>query len=220
MIKAVIFDLDGVLIDSVALGLRARKKLLASYGVDLNTIPDPQGESHKASSLKTLLAHVKARYNIDIDHDEFAQKAREQIYQELQESGTSADPLLVSFLDNLTHNHIMCAIASSGLRAGINNKLKILGIAHYFSVIVSGDEVKEHKPHPEPYLYAMQKLNLSPHECVIFEDSLTGVQAGLAAGCAVIGFTQYNAAHDLLPATLPTIRNWGEIDYEKLNTLA
>jgi HAD superfamily hydrolase (TIGR01509 family) len=214
MIKAVIFDMDGVLIDSVGLGLRARKELLAQYNVDLDIIPDPQNEGHRAASLKSLLTSVENHSGVQIDHDEFAKLSREHMREELQ--GLSVDPDLIVFLEDLKQHRIICAIVSSGLREGLDIKLKILGIRQYFSLIVTGSDVKEHKPHAEPYLYAMKQLSLQPRDCVIFEDSLTGIQAGQAAGCKVIGFTQYNLPKEPLHGVAATIKNWYEINYSKL----
>lgn len=211
--------MDGVLIDSVGVGLQARKKLLAQYGVDLDTIPDPQGESHRAASLKTLLASVKKHHSIDIDHDEFASKSRERMSEDLQEHGVAADPGLVAFLEELKQHNIVCAIVSSGLREGLDIKLEILGIRQYFSAIVTSSDVKEHKPHPEPYLYALKRLALTPDDCIIFEDSLTGIQAAQAAGCKVIGFMQYNSSKEPLPGVAATVKNWGEISYDKLEVI-
>jgi len=219
MFKAVIFDMDGVLIDSVELGFLARKKLLAQYNVNLDEIPDTQGEAHRAASLKSLLMSVKNHYGIHIDHDEFAHISRDNLRFDLQEQGTSVDPGLVMFLEELKQHHIICAITSSGLREGLDIKLQVLGIRHYFSVIVTGSDVKEHKPHPEPYLLALKKLDLTPKDCIIFEDSLTGIQAGRAAGCKVIGFTQYNPPKKPLAGVAATINNWGDINYVKLEHL-
>lgn len=177
MIKAVVFDMDGVLIDSVELGFQARKKLLAQYGVDLDTVPDPQDEAHRAASLKSLLASVKDHSGINIDLDEFAKISRERMRADLEEANISADLELIKFLEDLRQNNIMCAIVSSGLRKGLDIKLVLLGIRQYFSVIVTGDDVDEHKPNPAPYLFALKRLNLSAKDCVIFEDSQTGIQA-------------------------------------------
>jgi len=219
MVKAVIFDMDGVLIDSVELGLHIRKNLLTQYNINLDKVPDPQGEAHRAASTKSLLESVKKHYGIHIDIDEFAKLARDKTHQYLQEQGLSADRGLVLFLEELRQHHIICAIVSSGLHEGLDNKLNVLGIRKYFSVIVSGSDVKEHKPSPEPYLYAIKKLGLSPRNCVVIEDSLTGVQAGQSAGCKVIGFTQYNNSEEPLIGVVATIKNWDEIDYDKLEHL-
>jgi beta-phosphoglucomutase len=217
MIKAVVFDMDGVLIDTVELGLRARKKLLAQYDVDLDAVPDPQGEAHRAASSKSLLASVKNHSGIHIDHDEFAKLSREHMREDIQ--AISADPALIAFLEELRLHRITCAIVSSGLREGLDIKLDTLGVGQYFSATITANDVEEHKPRPEPYLYAMKKLNLKPENCVIFEDSLTGVQAGIAAGCRVIGFAQYNPSKAPLPGVVTTIKNWNEINYEKLQRL-
>ncbi len=217
MVKAVIFDMDGVLIDSVELGLRARKKLLTRYGVDLDTIPDPQGEAHRAASLKSLLLNIENYSGIRIDHGEFAKLSRELMREELQ--GASADPKLVIFLEDLKQHHIACAIVSSGLREGLDIKLDVLGIRQYFSTIVTGSDVSEHKPHPAPYLYALEKLDLPARDCIIFEDSQTGIQAAKAASCKVIGFTRYNPPQKQLTGVEATVKTWGEITYDKLADL-
>lgn len=211
--------MDGVLIDTVEIGLRVRKRLLSHHGVDLDSIPDPQGEGHRAASLKNLLANVKNHSGIHIDHDEFAVQAQKHMREQLQAEGIAADPGLVVFLQDLKKHGVTCAVASSSLREGIDIKLDILGIRQYFSVIVTGSDVKEHKPHPATYLYTMKELHLSPEDCVIFEDSLTGIEAGHAAGCKVVGFTQYNPPEKPLQGVVATVRNWSEISYNKLRRL-
>lgn len=216
MVKAVIFDMDGVLIDTVELGLAVRKQLLARYDVDLDTVPDPQGEGHRAASLKHLLASVESSYGIDIDPDEFAKLSIEHMRSSLHKHVKSADPGLVTFLDELKEHNIPCAIASSSLRAGIETKLEVLGIKDYFTVIVTGSDVTKHKPNPEVYLRVIADLHIPPEACVIFEDSLTGVQAGRAAGCKVVGFTQYNPPKTPLPDVCLTVKNWSEISYKQL----
>ena len=216
MIKAVIFDMDGVLIDSVEMGFRARKRLLAQYNVDLDAVPDPQGEKHRAASLKMLLANVKLHSGIHIDHDEFAKISRDSMREDLRRNDVSADPKLIAFLEELKQHHVICAIVSSGQRGGLDIKLDTLGIRQYFSIIVTGSDVSEHKPHPDPYLYALKKLELPVKQCVVIEDSLTGVQAGLAAGCRVLGFVQYNPPKDPLPGVVATIGSWSEINLSRL----
>lgn len=211
--------MDGVLIDTVEIGLRVRKKLLSHHGVDLESIPDPQGEGHKTASLKNLLANVKDHSGIHIDHDEFANHVRKHMREQLQAERVAADPGLLAFLEDLNSHGVTCAVASSSLREGIDIKLDILGIRQYFSVIVTGSDVKEHKPHPAAYLYAMEELHLSPEDCVVFEDSLTGIEAGLGAGCKVIGFTQYNPPKESPQGVIATVRNWSEISYDKLESL-
>ena len=214
MIEAVLFDMDGVLIDSVETAFQARKALLSQYGVDMDAVPDPQGENHRAASVKTLLASVKNHAGIEIDHDIFAQTTREQTRKSLEKF--TVDPQLIKFLDELQDHDITRAVVSSGLREGVDMKLGILGIKKYFSVIVTGSEVMTHKPDPEPYLYALRKLALKPASCVVFEDSLTGVQAAQAARCPVIGFTQYNPPKEPLPGVVATVENWRDINYDTL----
>lgn len=189
MIKSVMFDMDGILIDSVELGLQTRKDLPSHYNINLDEVPDPQGEAHRAASTKTLLKIVKNYCGIHINHDEFAKTARENMQQRFREYKLSADQGLLSFLEDLKNHNIVCAVVSSSLKEGVDIKLNTLGIKKYFSVIVTGSDVNKHKPHPESYIHAMKLLKLTPKDCIIIEDSLTGIQVGQAAGCKVIEFT-------------------------------
>lgn len=219
MIEAVVFDVDGVLIDSVPSAHRVKTRLLKEYGVDLEKIPDPHGEQHKGSSSKVLLDAVQEHAGLAIDHKEFSAKASKAIYQDLTDSNICADPGLCHFLNELKENDIKLAIASSGVRRSVENKLKILGIRDFFQVVITANDVTAHKPDPESYLAAMDNLVVDPGKTIVFEDSLAGITAGRAAGATVIGFTQYNDDKPSLKGTALTIDNWGEISLAKLNLL-
>lgn len=218
MLKAVIFDLDGVLIDSVQIALKNRKELLAGYGVDLDSIPDPQDEGHRAASLKTLLANVENHTGIQIDPEEFAKHSTEKMRQALKSQ--SADPAFITFLDDLNRRGVACAIATSGRREVVEMKLEVLGLTNYFPTIVTGDDVQEHKPHPAAYLETLRRLGLTPNDCIIIEDSLTGMQAGIASGCKVIGFVGFSSSNETLPNVVLTIQKWSDINYQVLAGLA
>ena len=220
MFEAVLFDMDGVLIDSVEIGLQVRKGiLLHQYGVELEAVPDPEGEEHRAVSMDNLLARVDAFYGTAIDPRAFARASQQHLREYLAGHDLSADPALVAFLEELRQHDIQRVVVSSGQRAGVDMKLGALGIGDYFSDITSGNDVRNHKPHPEPYQHTLQKLGLAPEVCVAFEDSLTGIQSARAAGCEVIGFTQYNPPKEPLSGVLATIPHWSEITYAKLQAL-
>lgn len=111
------------------------------------------------------------------------------------------------------------AIATSALRIGVENKLRILGIQAFFDVIITADDTREHKPHPESYVTAMKRLGVDPSRSIVFEDSLADVEAGKAAGAIVVGFIKYSPEKIDLPGVALTIDDWDQIDYEKLNEL-
>ena len=219
MLKAVIFDMDGVLIDSVTVGRKIRGNILAEhYGINLDEVPDPQGQDHRIASMKTMLADIEDHLGTHIDIEEFAELQAQAMRDELPKL-ISVDPALVALLDELKQHDLTCAVVTTAQRTGTDIKLDVLGIRQYFSVIVTGNDIENHKPHPEAYHFAMTKLGLSAADCVIFEDSLPGVQAGVAAGCKVIGFTQYNPPEESLPDVVAVVSKWTDISYGKLQKI-
>jgi release factor glutamine methyltransferase len=215
---AVIFDVDGVLIDSVAAAYRVRARLLAKRGVDMAQVPDPHHEDHKGSSLKGLLAAVKQHAGVTIDEASFGKEMVAGLYDELK--GSQPDPALIALLDELKQHSIPCAVASSGRREGVLNKLDILGITDYFAAIVTADDVTKHKPDPEIYVLAAKRLRLDAQQCVVIEDSVAGAAAGRAAGCSVIGFTKYNDDKGGLAEVNLTVDNWSQLSYASLTHTA
>jgi beta-phosphoglucomutase-like phosphatase (HAD superfamily) len=109
---AVVFDMDGVLIDSVEAAYRVRQQLLAEHGVDLAKIPDPHGEAHKGSSARDLLTAVEHSTGVHIDEDAFVTAAVPAQSKELQ--GARTDPDLAALLEELERHGIPCAVASGG----------------------------------------------------------------------------------------------------------
>lgn len=209
--------MDGVLINSAPSAQRVRTRLLAEYGIDFNKLPDPHGEEHKGSSMRELLKVVSSYHpSVAIDEKKFAKDQTESGLEDLQNNGIAADPKLIVFLDELKVHSIPCAVATAGMQVAVDHKLRILGIRKYFQVVITADDVKEHKPSPACYLLAAEKLGVQPTTCVIFEDSTPGVEAGFAAGSTVIGFTKYTKSKNKFAHTQETIDDWSQINYDRL----
>jgi HAD superfamily hydrolase (TIGR01509 family) len=179
-------------------------------------VPDAQGESHKGSSLKTLLAAVEQHTGLKVDTNEFATKAAIAINDDLKKNNFTADLALLTLLEELNDHAVPLAVATSSIKVSTMNKLRILGIEDLFQTIITADDVKEHKPHPEAYTTAIERLGATPAKTIIFEDSAAGILAGRAAGAIVIGITKYNANKRPLVGAKLTIDAWDEISYSQL----
>lgn len=168
--------------------------------------------------MKTFLAAIKKSHNLELEAGSFTEAITQMVYQDLKARKVTAEPSLIKFLEELKAHHISLAITSSSVRQSLGRKLKLLGIADYFSVIVSGDDVHEHKPNPASYLVTIERLGVKPDECIVFEDSTAGILAGEAACATVIGFAKYTS-DQLHPKSGLAIRDWQEVSYHKLQTL-
>ncbi len=220
MIEAVVFDMDGVLIDSVASAYRVKSKILKEdYNIDIESVPDPHDEAHKGGSLTNLLKAVHKNAGVRIDEDEFIDKVVTKMYDDLKENYIKADPDLLDFLRDLKNHHVPIAVATSATRQSTDNKLRILGLSDFFDEIITANDVKEHKPHPESYLTAIQRLGASLTKSIVFEDSAAGIQAANAAGAVVVGITKYNIDKTALAGTAVTFDDWKNVNYDILESL-
>lgn len=217
MLQAVIFDMDGVLIDSAPSAELARLKHFALQGIDLTYIPDPHGEGHKGNSFSSIVKLVKNVYpDTVIDEAAFTKGFVADAYKDLLERNISVDRELVALLQELRSHDVACAITSSSKHASVDVKLDILGIRNYFTVVVTAEDAERHKPYPDLYLQTVDKLQVEPANCVVFEDSSAGVAAGCAAGCKVVGFTRFAKDNEVLNGVMKSINRWSAISYGSL----
>jgi HAD superfamily hydrolase (TIGR01509 family) len=105
-----------------------------------------------------------------------------------------------AFVDALARDRVPRAVATSATRRDLDRVLAELGLRRHFDVVVTADDVRRGKPHPEVYLRAAAALAVPPGACVVFEDAVVGVQAARAAGMRVIGVTSAHTAAELVGA--------------------
>lgn len=193
---AVIFDMDGVLVDSGAGHRAAWRALLEERGIALpaefwrRTIGRPAEEAVGRLLGRTLSAR-EARELSRRKNDHFVRLTR---------TGLPAVPGVVEFVVDLVQRQVPLAVATSARRADAERLLSDLGLLPHFPVVIAAEDVRRGKPDPEVYLLAAQGLGASPAQCLVFEDSLVGVAAARSAGMRVVGVATAHAEPELLEA--------------------
>jgi HAD superfamily hydrolase (TIGR01509 family) len=174
--------MDGVLVDSMPLHTQAWEAYLSRQGLDPTTVARARHGSRNDHIVQELFGSGLSPGEVH-EHGE----AKERIFRELMA------PLLEEFLvPGLREflavlDGVPCAVASNAEAANLDFVLDNARLRAHFPVVVDGHMVTHPKPHPEIYLLAAVRLGVEPSRCIVIEDSLTGVRAGLAAGMAVAG---------------------------------
>ncbi|MDR2757622.1 MAG: HAD family phosphatase [Planctomycetaceae bacterium] len=177
---AVIFDMDGVLVDNYHFHKRAFAEYFSQYGITLT--PAMLGRGNEDLMAELFPNENKQR------HQELA-AGKEAYYRQIYQPHIKPVAGLVELLQDLKRNNILIAVGSSGPEENINFVLDQLKIRNYFDVVVSAAMVQKAKPAPDIYLKSAELLNSEPENCLVFEDALAGIHAALAAKMKVIGIT-------------------------------
>jgi beta-phosphoglucomutase family hydrolase len=207
MFKAVIFDFDGVITDSEVLHLRAFNKSLVQFGIELTT--KDYYQNYLGFSDFDCYKMLITQGLLKIDEQQIAGiiKRKSAIFEELAKTEGRTIEGVHEFLKMLEKNNIPMAICSGSLLVEIELVLDEAHLRHFFKAIVSAEQVKKGKPHPEGFLLALQKLNndapqppVAANQCIVIEDSHWGLQAGKAAGMHTIAVTNSYDAEQLTMA--------------------
>lgn len=178
-VQAVIFDMDGLMLDSQRLATNAWTRAVASLGYRLTEALNLQLLGRNAQDSDAIL---RAAFGADFPVDA-AREAARQLFRELtQGRGIPVKPGLGGLLDFLEARGIRTAVATSSSRAACVRHLQDAHLLERFAVLVCGDEVTTGKPAPEIFLTAARLLGIRPGACVALEDSFTGIRAAHAAG--------------------------------------
>jgi HAD superfamily hydrolase (TIGR01549 family) len=180
-----IFDLDGVLIDSKELHFEALNEALREFGPQFEISHRDHSTKYDGLSTKRKLEILNLEKGFPIEHFESVWKLKQDITVRML-GEIEQDEELVSFMDYLQDIGLKLAVASNSVRNTIDIVLKNLGINNYFSLILSNEDVKSSKPHPEIYWKTMMHFGVVPDVTVIFEDSYVGRLAAQRSGARLI----------------------------------
>ncbi|MEZ0053969.1 HAD superfamily hydrolase (TIGR01509 family) [Mycobacterium sp. MAA66] len=184
MLKAVLFDMDGTLVDSEKLWDVAMHAFYARKG---GVLTDAVRVSTVGGSAENVMRIVYDDLGLDPTPEAMAESADwlHDYTGELFEQGLPWRPGAQELLKTLAASDIPLALVTNTRRTLAEQALKTIG-GHYFAVSVCGDEVPDGKPAPDPYLRAAELLGVAAADCLAIEDSVTGAQSADAAGCAVL----------------------------------
>jgi HAD superfamily hydrolase (TIGR01509 family) len=181
-LQAIIFDLDGLMVDSEPLARQAWDEVLADYGhrLDEATVRQIVGRRTRESA-----QIVRDSYGLLVPAEELA-AAKTRRWQIIWQQGLPPMPGLVELQTELAARALPWAVATSSPRAYAVGVLQQLGLADSCGAIAGGDEVTRGKPEPDIYLLAAERLGVAPDACLALEDSVPGARAAQAAGMAVV----------------------------------
>ena len=184
--KAILFDMDGTLVDSTRVVELAWQQWAARHSTSLE---DVLSFSHGRPTVATLEHFLPGR-------DHTAELEELSRFEETQTEGISAVPGAAQFLQILQMQNHPWAIVTSAWRKLAETRVIAAGLP-LPKVVVPVDEIRNGKPDPEGFLHAAQQLGVAPEDCIVFEDTRPGINAGLSAGMQVVGLLTTYPAHVL-----------------------
>jgi HAD superfamily hydrolase (TIGR01509 family) len=215
IISAVIFDLDGTVLDNEDEYGIAFNKVLKSLGIDSGTDYPQVGSIGVHENWPILIAKYKIKTNKTIE--ELARATQDNYLDELDQ--ITLKPGIEEFIKNLKASGIQTALATSNNWFIVQEDFDRLKIDHYFDYVVTAEEVLEKKPAPNIFLKAAEKLSVEPKACLVMEDAPAGVKAAHAAGMKVIGLARSDESEDNLIEADLIVRSYDEITPEVLAKL-
>lgn len=188
-IKGIIFDCDGVLVDSEQYSCGALNVLFQKYfqldiGIDYSQVI--------GTSLKDTLAHYINLFNLKNVDSALLEKfytEKDEIYKRIAKGKLKCIEGIPQFLDHCLNYNISISVASSGTLEKIYFSLQETDLLKYFTTISSSDEVVYGKPSPDLFVLTAKKMDIHPENCLVLEDSISGIIAGNNAGMITVGIT-------------------------------
>ncbi len=203
---AVIFDMDGVLVDSHEMIWESFNDLLGRYNVHLD---DEEIKLYCGVSLRDDIRIWNKKYGLNLDLESFKKEAWR--IEEGHLEGMNADSGLLALLDELESHNIPRGVGTSSERFRTDLILEKLKLRRYFSEVVTANDVSKHKPEPDIFLEVAKRLAVPAQRCLVIEDAASGIEAAKRGGMKVIGYYNgHNSLSDLRNADL-VIKNFREL---------
>jgi beta-phosphoglucomutase family hydrolase len=212
---AVIFDLDGTLIDNNSFHLKAWQEF---YKKRNRTLTEKEYKQHFNGKTNTdVLAYVFDQPLSPMENEAYTNE-KEDLYRINYEPHIKPVKGLINLLQQLQKADISMAIATSGIKVNIDYMFKHLDIKHFFKEVIYSKHIQKGKPDPEIYFITAKKLEVPPENCLVFEDSVAGIQSAKAAGMKVVAIATTHTPEELKSAD-KLIYDFDEISIADINQL-
>ncbi|MFW5787067.1 MAG: HAD family hydrolase [Bacillota bacterium] len=192
IIEAVIFDMDGVIIDSEPLHYEVNQEIFEELKINIDK---KEYSRYIGVSNTEMWKDIIKRYKLNYSLKELVEIQKQKNLQHLKQGKLNTVPGVNKLIKNLHNRNIKLALASSSPPELIETALKLFNLGKYFSVIESGENVKNGKPEPDIFLKTASLLNINKNNIIIIEDSHNGVLAANKAGIKCVGFKNENSGN-------------------------
>jgi HAD superfamily hydrolase (TIGR01509 family) len=181
--KGLVFDLDGVLVDTENLHEKARREVYSRYDIPLEAVQDIPVAGRNTVSIFNDVNGIRPFGVSDLS---VPIREKREIFVKLIDRGVALLPGIQRLLD-YARARLKIGLGSSSTGSNVNKILDVTGIREYFDIVVVAEDVERVKPDPETFIKVLDSFGAAGGECVVFEDSRPGMKAGRAAGATVVG---------------------------------
>lgn len=187
MIKAIIFDMDGVIVDSEPIHEKAEMETCREFGIE---VPKNEADGFRGKKLEDIFSYVSQKYGTGKEPIEKMIQRKIELYLSYALRDMKLVDGAYEFLQELKKNKkYRYALTTSGRKIQQDKILGKFNLSGFFEIMITAEDVNNGKPHPEPYAITVKKLGMQPEECLVVEDSDNGILSAKAAGCQVCGIT-------------------------------
>jgi len=217
MIQTVIFDMDGVIVDTEPVHYYAYHKHFKELNIN---VTDEMYTSFTGNSTRNIFQKLKEQFNLSENVEDLVLRKR-HLFNDAFDS--KEDLYLIEGVEDLIKdlhaNGIQLIVASSASNVTINRVFTRFNLHQYFTHIVSGEDFPKSKPHPAIFLYAAS-LSIAPKEnCIVIEDSTNGIQAAVSAEIFCVGYNSLHSKNQDLSKANVVVQHFNELNFEKVSNL-
>ena len=218
MIKAVIYDVDGTMVNSEPIHVAAWDKALQQYGTALSRLSEEFQATMAGKKPIVIAEGMIKELNLLITPEQLLEK-KSALFIEAAKTSLEPMPGVVESIHRLSMAGYRLASGTSLDRDYLDFILNKLKVTNLFEVIVTGDQIKNGKPHPETYLTVCERLNLEPKECIVIEDAQSGIQAAKAADAWCLAIKNADAVTQNTSEADLALNSLHEITHELIQSL-
>ena len=215
MLKAIIFDMDGVIVNSEPLHRKAYFDMFEEFNL---SVSNKLYESFTGKSTSTICKELCEIFDLSISHEKLMLSKRKH-FKTIFDNDPEFQMIdgALSLIKNYFYNNLTLILASSASMTNINRIFKKFDLDKFFKAKISGADLKESKPNPEIFIKAAKLSGFSKSECIVIEDSTNGIIAAKSAQIYCIGFNSPNSKNQIYDTADLVVSNFNEIMFSKIS---